>query len=233
MRFDLDITKTLRSGQRSFTLRVQLQSDSQRIAILGPSGAGKSVTLKTIAGLIRPDQGHIRLDGTPLFDHAAGINQTPQQRKVAYLFQDYALFPHLNVRQNIAFGLYKGWRNPNAHTDHERVSYWLDVFELQALAHQMPSELSGGQRQRTALARALVAEPRALLLDEPFAALDSALRRRMRAELDGLQQRLQVPMVLITHDPEDAHALGHEVLNMHHGTVVNETANLQLEADYG
>lgn len=220
MQLDLDITKTLHSGQRRFTLRVQLQSKSQRIAILGPSGAGKSLMLKAIAGLMRPDTGHIRLGGLVLFDHEAGINLPPQKRKLAYLFQDYALFPHLNVRQNIAFGLYKGWINPKVNANNEGVNYWLEAFDLQAVAHQIPCELSGGQRQRTALARSLVAEPRALLLDEPFAALDSMLRQRMREELDKLQQRLQVPMVLITHDPEDAKALGHEVHTMCNGNLV-------------
>ena len=222
MRFDLDFSKTLRSGHRSFHLQVRLQSDQSRIAILGPSGAGKSLTLKAVAGLLRPDTGHIRMDGTALFDAQTGTNLPSQARRMAYLFQDYALFPHLNVRQNVAFGLTQGWRNPERNADSAEVRYWLEAFHLESVAHQMPSELSGGQRQRTALARALVAKPRALLLDEPFAALDGALRRRMREELNELQQQLQVPMVLITHDPEDAQALGHEVVHMHHGALVAE-----------
>ncbi|MER2553671.1 MAG: ATP-binding cassette domain-containing protein [Thauera sp.] len=230
MQLDLDIRKTLRSGQRVFHLDVRLQSSSQRIVILGPSGSGKSLTLKAIAGLLRPDSGHIRLDGKVLFDAAKGIHLPPQGREVAYVFQDYALFPHLTVRQNIAFGLTRGWFNPLAHVRHETVEYWLDAFQLAHLAHQFPAELSGGQRQRTALARALVARPRALLLDEPFAALDPTLRIAMREELGELQQRLQVPMVLITHDPEDAVVFGDHVLSLQDGRFAVEAGEGALEA---
>lgn len=219
MPFNIDIRKTLQAGSRVFELKVQFQSSSQRVVIYGPSGAGKSLTLKAIAGLLTPDAGCIQLDGTSWFDSAAGINLPAQQRQVAYLFQDYALFPHLTVRQNVAFGARRGWRNPRPAVEDAAVDYWLEVFELQALAHQYPAQLSGGQRQRTALARALVPRPRALLLDEPFAALDPALRARMRAELSDLQRRLAVPMVLITHDPEDVQAFGDHVLNLRDGVL--------------
>lgn len=216
---EIDIRKTLRSGARRFDLDIQLHSASRRIVIFGPSGAGKSLTLKAIAGLLRPDSGSIRLGGVTLFDSQAGIDLTPQARKVGYLFQDYALFPHLTVRQNIASALSSGWRNPARNFHHESVEYWLAAFHLEPLAHQYPNELSGGQRQRTALARALVAHPRALLLDEPFAALDPALRVRMRAELDELQRRLDVPMILITHDPDDVAAFGEHVISLGGGRV--------------
>lgn len=219
MQFDLDIRKTLRSGKRTFELNLQWRSDCQRLVILGPSGSGKSQTLKAIAGLTTPDSGHVRLGGNTLFDARAGINLSPQARKVAYLFQDYALFPHLNVRQNVGFGMARGWFNPHARAQLAAVDHWLDVFELTAVAHQFPDELSGGQRQRAALARALVARPGALLLDEPFAALDLALRVRMRDELDALQRRLRVPMILITHDPEDARVFGEEVLQLREGAM--------------
>ncbi|MGV8805384.1 MAG: ABC transporter ATP-binding protein [Polaromonas sp.] len=219
MQFDIDIRKTLRSGQRRFELNVQWRSDCQRLVILGPSGSGKSQTLKAMAGLMTPDSGHIRLGGHTLFDAKAGINLAPQARRMAYLFQDYALFPHLSVRQNLSFGLVRGWFNPRERSRHAAVDYWLDAFELRAVAHQFPVELSGGQRQRVALARALVAQPQALLLDEPFAALDSALRVSMRSELDALQRRLQVPMVLITHDPQDARVLGEQVLLLRDGAI--------------
>lgn len=217
MQIDLDISKTLRSGKRVFHLQVRFCSEAQRIVIFGPSGSGKSLTLKAIAGLLRPDRGHIRLNGTALFDSEAALELTPQARKVAYLFQDYALFPHLTVRQNIGFGLTRGWLNPRAGKQHEAVDYWLEVFHLQHLAHQHPDELSGGQRQRTALARALAAQPQALLLDEPFAALDPALRTEMRDELAALQRRLDVPMILITHDPDDVEAFGDHVIQLRDG----------------
>lgn len=221
-RLELDLQTTLRSGKRSFDLRVQCRSDSQRIVIYGPSGAGKSLTLKAIAGLITPAAGHIRLNGRTLFDAGAGVDLAPQARRIAYLFQDYALFPHLTVRQNVGFGLVRGWFNPRARARHEAVEYWLDSFGLTELAQQYPGQLSGGQRQRTALARALVSEPDALLLDEPFAALDPALRIRMRAELDQLQRRLGVPMILITHDPDDASALGEHILHLREGRIESE-----------
>lgn len=219
------VRKTLRAGPRSFELDAQFASDSKRVVIYGASGAGKSQLLKAIAGLSKPDGGLIELDGQRLFDSAAGVDVPARQRRVGYLFQDYALFPHLNVRQNIGFGLQRGWFNPAARGEPDSVRYWLEAFGLAEVAHQRPAELSGGQRQRVALARALVAEPAALLLDEPFAALDPALRVRMRAELDQLQRKLDIPMLLITHDADDAATFGGHVLTMADGRVAEERAH--------
>ena len=219
MHFDIDIHKTLRSGKRTFDLRVRFQSDSQRVVIYGPSGSGKTLTLKAIAGLMRPDQGRISVGDTVLFDSTKRIDLAAQARRVGYLFQDYALFPHLNVRQNIAFGQARGWLNPGPAAHSDAVDYWLHAFHLDHLAHQLPSELSGGQRQRVALARALVPNPSALLLDEPFAALDPHLRVLLRDELDRLQRHLQIPMVLITHDPADAQVFGEHIVRLHEGAV--------------
>ena len=143
-----------------------------------PSGAGKSLTLRAVAGLLRPDAGRIDINGRALFDSAQGICLPPQSRRVAYLFQDYALFPHLTVAQNIAFGMRRGWHNPPRKQVSEQARRWVDAFELGAIVGSYPSEISGGQKQRVALARALMLEPDILLLDEPFSALDSAAARQ-------------------------------------------------------
>lgn len=217
MLLDLDIDKTLGTGGRSFRLQLRVRSDCRRLVILGPSGAGKSLLLKTLAGLTQPDRGHVRLNDRTLFDSAARIVLPAQQRRVAYLFQDYALFPHLDIRQNIAFGLSRGLCNPRAQRRDARVEHWLQVFRLEQVADLRPHALSGGQSQRTALARALIGEPEALLLDEPFSALDTELRSHMRRELDELQRRLQVPMLLISHDPQDAEMFGEQVLYLRDG----------------
>src|SRR6185437_2282043 len=188
----VDIRKTFESAERRFTLDVTFKATTQRVVLFGPSGAGKTLTLQAIAGLVRPDEGTITLYGDALFDSARGVDLSPQSRKIAYLFQDYALFPHLNVRQNIGFGLQRGWLNPRTRHAHPQVEYWLDGLELKSVAGNHPAQLLGGQKQRVALARALVAQPRLLLLDEPFSALDSALRQRMRRELAELQRRLDI-----------------------------------------
>ncbi|MGF6773837.1 molybdate transport system ATP-binding protein [Paraburkholderia sp. GAS199] len=219
MPLQVDIRKTFQSAERRFTLDVAFSASTQRLVLFGPSGAGKSLTLQAIAGLLHPDDGAITLHGDALFDSTRGIDLKPQARKIAYLFQDYALFPHLNVRQNIGFGLQKGWLNPRARLADPRVDYWLDALELRSVAGNHPGQLSGGQKQRVALARALIAEPRLLLLDEPFSALDSALRQRMRRELSDLQTRLDIPMVLITHDPDDVAAFGDQVVQVNDGCV--------------
>lgn len=224
MIWDIDIQKTLTAGKRQFKLQAQLQVASQRLVILGPSGAGKSVLLKMVAGLISPDCGHIRLRQQTLFA-ANRQNLKPQQRHLAYMFQDYALFPHLTVRQNIAFALHHGWFNPNRNQQHPEVNHWLQRLQLEAVADQLPSELSGGQRQRTALARALVKHPQALLLDEPFSALDPELRRALRSELDELQKQLAIPMIVITHDPEDAEVFAGEIVRMQEGKIINTSSN--------
>jgi molybdate transport system ATP-binding protein len=228
---DVDITKTLRSGNRSFELRVRLNADKTRVVIYGPSGSGKTLTLKAIAGLLRPDHGRIVMKGEVLFDSARGIDLPPQARKVGYLFQDYALFPHLDVRQNIGFGLARGWFNRSADGRADAVEHWLDVFHLRQLAHQRPHELSGGQRQRVALARALATNPSALLLDEPFAALDPELRTHLRNELDRLQRHLDIPMLLITHDPADAKMFGDQLVCLRDGMV--EDGNRALVDESG
>ena len=224
MIWDIDVAKRLPHRERPFDLHFQCRSNAQRLVLFGPSGAGKSQTLKLIAGLTRPDRGHVRLSGRALFDAAAGIDLSPQSRRLAYVFQDYALFPHLTVRQNVAFGLHGGWRNPPRQAAHEAVDHWLQAFDLQALAQHHPHPLSGGQRQRTALARALVAGAQALLLDEPFAALDRASALRLREELIALQSRLGLPMLLITHDEDDVRALADEVVHLAAGRVVASPA---------
>ncbi|MGF6753206.1 ATP-binding cassette domain-containing protein [Paraburkholderia sp. GAS334] len=219
MTLSVDIRQTFVTAERRFTLDVKFETTNQRVVLFGPSGAGKSLTLQAIAGLQHPDEGAIMLDGAPLFDSARGIDLRPQSRKVAYLFQDYALFPHLNVRQNIAFGLHPGWLNPRARVHHPDVDYWLKALDLGGVAGNHPAQLSGGQKQRVALARALVAHPQLLLLDEPFSALDYALRQRMRSELSDLQTRLDIPMLLITHDPDDVAAFGDQVVHIVDGRV--------------
>lgn len=225
MSFDVQIRKRVSSGRRSFELDMRFRTTARRTVIYGPSGAGKTLTLQAIAGLLRPDSGRIACDEQPLFDAAQGIDMPARARRFGYLFQDYALFPRLNVRQNIAFGLRRGWLNPRRHAVDARVERWLDVFELGHVADQRPHELSGGQRQRTALARALVNEPRALLLDEPFSALDPELRQRMRAELRALLDRIDIPMLMITHDREDLACFGEARLQMRDGAIVEGVAD--------
>ena len=230
MLLDLDISKTMRSGSREFRLDLSYSASNDRLVILGPSGSGKSLLLQMIAGLLKPDSGYLKLAGRTLFDQKQGINLTPQQRQVAFLFQNYALFPHLSVRQNVAFSLRRGLFNPSAKVASKAVDYWLDNFGLEPVQHQRPHELSGGQRQRTALARALVTEPRALLLDEPFSALDPDLRIHMRKELRELQERLAVPLILITHDVEDVKVFSNETLCLKDGQIDQQRQQLMQAA---
>ena len=219
MSFEVRIRKRVEGGGRRFELSVAFATDARRTVVHGPSGAGKSLTLQAIAGLLKPDEGTIRIDGKPVFDSASRIDVPARQRGLGYLFQDYALFPQLTVRQNIAFALKRGWLNPSRHGGGEAVDRWIQAFELERVAQQRPHQLSGGQRQRTALARALVNEPRALLLDEPFSALDPELRGRMRTELDMLLERVGIPMLMISHDPEDVARFGDRRILLRDGTV--------------
>jgi molybdate transport system ATP-binding protein len=222
--WDVALRRTLRQGSSRFDLDVAFQSDRARVVLFGPSGAGKTQTLRMISGTAHPERGHVRVAGRVLCDTERSIRLTPQARALGYVYQDYALFPHLTVRQNVAFPLRRGWRNPGRDADDAEVTHWLSSFALDAVASHYPDQLSGGQRQRTALARALVTRPTALLLDEPFAALDSRLRGRLREELADLQSALAVPMLLITHDDEDVRVLAQDVIHLEQGRVVPAAA---------
>jgi len=199
----IDIRKTLRDRGRRFELAARFDSGEDFVVMFGPSGSGKSLTLQAVAGLVRPDAGRIAVDGRVLFDAARGVDLPIRERRIGYLFQDYALFPHLTVERNVGFALQSpfAWRLPVA--ARRRVAELLDIFELSDLAQAMPRDLSGGQRQRVALARAIATQPSVLLLDEPFAALNPLLRARMRTELRRIQDHFRVPVILITHDHDD------------------------------
>ncbi|OSI10752.1 ABC transporter ATP-binding protein [Neisseria zoodegmatis] len=216
MLFDIEIRKKL----PSFDLDVRLQSDAQKLVLIGASGSGKSLTLQMIAGLLKPDAGHIRVNGETWFDNRL-LYVPACERRAGLMFQDYALFPHLTVAQNIAFGLKRGWFNPPKRPS-ENVQYWLELLQLEAVAYHYPYHISGGQKQRTALARTLITRPKLLLLDEPFSALDTDLRRHTRAELLQLQQKSGVPMILITHDQADADSLADEIWRMENGRLAKE-----------
>ena len=233
MIWDVTLRKQLRHDDSRFDLDVSFASDASRLVLFGPSGAGKTQTLKMLAGIVRPDRGRVDIAGRVLYDSATGVNLTPQQRRLAYMFQDYALFPHLSVRQNIAFARQRpgrGWLNPPRDIADEAVERWIAAFHLQAIAGHYPHQISGGQRQRTALARALVLEPTALLLDEPFAALDHGLRQALREELRELQAQVGLPMLLITHNEDDVKALAEEVVHVLAGRVAAPAQRLAAQA---
>lgn len=221
---DLDVRKTLKTAGRVFEFDVQLQTDAQRIVLMGPSGIGKTMVLQAIAGLIRPDAGHIRLDGSVLFDAATGVNLTPQKRRVGYLFQNYALLPHLTALSNVGFGLRKGaWGFLNK-AQKEQAMQWLERFQLGHLASQYPHTLSGGQQQRLALARLAILQPQVLLLDEPFSALDPTLRQSMREEVAQMVDSLGIPLIMVSHDEQDRIALNAQVVRL--GQIDGRTVRL-------
>ena len=183
VRIDVAVQLSVADRTRSFDLSARLSTDAAFVALYGPSGSGKSLSLQAIAGLLRPRAGHVRIGGRTLFDAQAGIDLPPPQRRIGYLFQHYALFPHLSVRENLAFGL-TSWRQRRlTEAQRARVDGLLERFGLQSMADSRPATLSGGQQQRVALARALACEPDLLLLDEPFAALNPMLRDELRGEL--------------------------------------------------
>jgi molybdate transport system ATP-binding protein len=203
---------TIHHQLKKFELNISLQVGQELLALFGPSGSGKSMTLQIVAGLVRPDFGRINIDGAVVFDSQTGLNLPPQQRHVGYVTQDYTLFPHLTVAQNIAYGLRgRGLRGRPKQKIRRAVTDMLDLIQLVDFAEHRPDELSGGQKQRVALARALVTNPKILLLDEPFSALDGPIRAQLRLELREWQTQLKIPTLLVTHDLAEANILADRI----------------------
>ncbi len=219
---EVDFQLTVSDRQRRFDLAPRFASQAHFVALYGPSGSGKTLTLQSMAGLQRPTKGVIRVNGRTLFSSDQGIDWPPPKRRVGYLFQDYALFPHLTVWQNVAFGL-TTWRQRRLDAvQQETIERLLAAFDLTSMAHSRPATLSGGQRQRVGLARALACEPEVLLLDEPFASLNPMLRQSLRTELAQVLARWQIPVVMITHDIDDVMALADVAFVYDQGQVVRE-----------
>lgn len=195
----VDIEKTL----GDFHLKVNFTAEREVMALLGASGCGKSMTLGCIAGIVRPDKGHIELNGRVLFDSDKKINLPPQKRKVGYLFQQYALFPHMTVEQNIRAGAHA---RPKAERE-QAVREVLHAFRLEGLENNRPSQLSGGQQQRCALARILVGQPELVLLDEPFSALDAYLKWQVELELSDILKNLSCGTLFVTHNRDEVYRL--------------------------
>jgi molybdate transport system ATP-binding protein len=219
MFIQVEVKKRVAARGRAFSLEVDFSSESERLVLFGPSGSGKTLTLQLLAGLLAPDSGRIVVEDRVLFDKQKSINVPARRRAIGYVPQDYALFPHLSVADNVGFGLPRRWPWRREQEDRRRVAEFLEIFELSDCGPSLPRELSGGQQQRIALARALICHPRLLLLDEPFAALDTLLRARLRQELLKIQASFQIPVIVITHDPEDAAILSQTVVLYEAGRV--------------
>ncbi|MGN1001393.1 MAG: sulfate/molybdate ABC transporter ATP-binding protein [Oscillospiraceae bacterium] len=220
----VDIEKSL----GSFFLKAQFEAGNETLALLGASGCGKSMTLKCIAGIERPDRGRIVVDDVTLFDSEKHINLTPQERRMGLMFQNYALFPNMTVIQNIRTG---AKREKNKSRREEAVHQVMDSFGLTELAGHYPHQLSGGQQQRTALARILVSAPRALLLDEPFSALDSHLRFRLEQEVRNVIHSFGKSVLLVSHDRDEVFRMADSIAVMNGGRIEAFGSKKEVFAD--
>ncbi len=200
----------------TYDLDVTFEAGHGIIALLGPSGAGKSVTLQCIAGILRPDKGLIVVDDRVLFDSEHGIDVAPQQRRIGLVFQNYALFPHMTVRQQLVYAL-RGLARDEVD---RRVDEMLSLLRLKGLEDRYPHQLSGGQQQRVAVGRALIGRPSLLLLDEPFSALDSVIREKLMEDLRALYDRFRITTLFVTHNLEEAYALSREIAVIERGRII-------------
>lgn len=215
----MSLTARLRLQRDAFSLDIGLDvADGEVVGLLGPNGSGKSTTLRCVAGLEAPQEGRIDIGGVTVEDTANGIDLPPEQRRVGFVFQDYLLFPHMTVLDNVAFGLRS--RGVPRRDANARAHRWLDRLEVGDLAERRPARVSGGQAQRVALARALVTEPDLLLLDEPLAALDAGTRATVRSTLRTHLKEAPGAVLLVTHDPIDAMVLADRVVVLDDGRVV-------------
>lgn len=213
-----------------FQLQVSLRAEAgEPLALLGASGSGKSMALKCIAGIMRPDRGHVELDGKVLYDSASGVDLPPQIRRVGYLFQQYALFPNMTVAQNIEAGA----RDLGKEARKEQTRELIERFHLTGLERHRPDQLSGGQQQRTALARILASRPGAILLDEPFSALDSYLKWQMELELHDILSTFPGPVLWVSHDRGEVYRGCPKVCVMERGISSPVTDMKELMTDPG
>ena len=214
---------SIKKNMGSFSLDMQFQTEAKRLGILGESGAGKSMCLKAIAGILKPDEGEIYIGENCVFSKERKLNLPPQKRKVGYLFQSYALFPHMSVWENLSVSL-RGSKEEKE----EKISSILEKMELKGMEKRLPGRLSGGQQQRAALARILVGEPEIILLDEPFSALDFSLRDRMQEELMRHLEDFQGSCIMVSHSRDELYRFSEELLIVEKGRILcqGETKSL-------
>lgn len=221
MTLSLDVKKSF----GTFKLSMKLEAGNEVIGLLGASGCGKSATLRSIAGLITPDEGHISVDGKVLFDSATGVNLKTRERRTAMLFQNYQLFPNMTVRQNVEAGLARGLSRAERHEKSDRL---LAMFGLQGMGERYPARLSGGQQQRVALSRMLAAEPDILLFDEPFSALDSHLKSALEQSLLDMFDTVDHTILYVSHDIDEALRFSDRIVVMDAGHAVQVATGREL-----
>ena len=210
MKLQVDLEKKVKTG----TIQLEFSLENEVLGILGRSGCGKSVTLKCIAGILQPEKGKIQLDDRVLYDSGRNISRKARERRIGYLFQNYALFPNLTVLENICFSLKRSDREGQAYARE-----LMERFYLTEVADSYPAILSGGQQQRTAMARMLAARPEVLLLDEPFSALDSFLRREMEREVREVLKSFGGVSILVSHNKEEIRRLTQRCMVMEQGKI--------------
>lgn len=223
----LTLEKILHASGGEMQLQVALEiKEGELVTIYGESGAGKTSVLRMLAGLLHPDAGKIEVNGKVWLDTTAGINLKPQQRKLGYVFQDYALFPNMTVRENLLFALEK-------HQPKNIVNEIVELVELGDLQYRYPAALSGGQRQRVALGRALVQQPEILLLDEPLSALDEGMRSKLQAYILKVHQSFRLTTVLVSHDVSEILRMSERMFVLKGGKIVQEGAPDAIFSDTG